>query len=180
MLTGKHPFAALESTSVLKTVPPTTADGIERYLGSGLVKGIGPVLAKKLVGLGCREPPFRDAERFGYGLVSTVLGRGPPPAQELGMSGPAASRRNRVQSPAATPHTTHSQTRLPRPSRPVHSPRLNAPWPLPASPASNIDSRFPAICPAQNSGQEECRMGQRSCMASCEVVDTTIRVTKTL
>ena len=34
----------------LKTVPPTTADGIERYLGSGLVKGIGPVLAKKLVG----------------------------------------------------------------------------------------------------------------------------------
>jgi hypothetical protein len=26
----------------LKTVPPTTAEGIERYLGSGLVKGIGP------------------------------------------------------------------------------------------------------------------------------------------
>src|SRR5215831_7067013 len=36
--------------STMKTVPPTTADGIERYLGSGLVKGIGPVLAKKLVG----------------------------------------------------------------------------------------------------------------------------------
>src|ERR1700747_1207945 len=35
----------------LKTVPPTTAEGIERYLGSGLVKGIGPILAKKLVGL---------------------------------------------------------------------------------------------------------------------------------
>src|SRR5215471_14729371 len=34
----------------LKTVPPTTAEGIERYLGSGLVKGIGPILAKKLVG----------------------------------------------------------------------------------------------------------------------------------
>lgn len=31
--------------STMKTVPPTTADGIERYLGSGLVKGIGPVLA---------------------------------------------------------------------------------------------------------------------------------------
>src|SRR5215469_4986062 len=26
--------------STLKTVPPTTADGIERYLGSGVVKGI--------------------------------------------------------------------------------------------------------------------------------------------
>jgi exodeoxyribonuclease V alpha subunit len=36
--------------ATLKTVPPTTAEGIERYLGSGLVKGIGPILAKKLVG----------------------------------------------------------------------------------------------------------------------------------
>jgi exodeoxyribonuclease V alpha subunit len=36
--------------STMKTVPPTTAEGIERYLGSGLVKGIGPILAKKLVG----------------------------------------------------------------------------------------------------------------------------------
>jgi exodeoxyribonuclease V alpha subunit len=34
----------------MKTVPPTTVEGIERYLGSGLVKGIGPVPAKKLVG----------------------------------------------------------------------------------------------------------------------------------
>jgi hypothetical protein len=30
-------------------VPPTTVEGIERYLSSGLVKDIGPVLAKKLV-----------------------------------------------------------------------------------------------------------------------------------
>src|SRR5215469_2336002 len=36
--------------TILKTVPPTTTEGIERYLGSGLVKGIGPILAKKLVG----------------------------------------------------------------------------------------------------------------------------------
>jgi ATP-dependent exoDNAse (exonuclease V) alpha subunit len=34
--------------SMTKTVPPTTVAGIERYLSSGLVKGIGPVLAKKL------------------------------------------------------------------------------------------------------------------------------------
>ena len=34
---------------MMKTVPPTTVEGIERYLSSGLVKGIGPVLAKKLV-----------------------------------------------------------------------------------------------------------------------------------
>src|ERR1700740_272241 len=36
--------------TTLKTVPPTTAEGIERYLGSGLVKGIGAILAKKAVG----------------------------------------------------------------------------------------------------------------------------------
>ncbi|WP_032114082.1 ATP-dependent RecD-like DNA helicase [Candidatus Paracaedibacter symbiosus] len=29
--------------------PPTTLDGIEKYLASGLIKGIGPVYAKKLV-----------------------------------------------------------------------------------------------------------------------------------
>ena len=34
----------------MKTVPPTTAEGIGRYLGSGLVKGIWPVLAKRPVG----------------------------------------------------------------------------------------------------------------------------------
>src|SRR6201987_707349 len=36
--------------TTMKTVPPTTAEGIERYLGSGLGEGIGPILAKKLVG----------------------------------------------------------------------------------------------------------------------------------
>jgi exodeoxyribonuclease V alpha subunit len=33
----------------LKVTPPTTAEGIERYLGSGMIKGIGPVYARKLV-----------------------------------------------------------------------------------------------------------------------------------
>ncbi len=35
----------------LKTTPPTTAEGIEKYLGSGMVRGIGPVLAKRIVGV---------------------------------------------------------------------------------------------------------------------------------
>src|ERR1700688_1351097 len=35
---------------VLKAVPPTTGEGVERYLAGGFVKGVGPVLAKKLVG----------------------------------------------------------------------------------------------------------------------------------
>ena len=34
----------------LKATPPTTLEGIERYLGSGMIPGIGPVYAKKLVG----------------------------------------------------------------------------------------------------------------------------------
>jgi exodeoxyribonuclease V alpha subunit len=35
--------------SFLKTAPPTTAEGIARYLGSGMIRGIGPVYAKRLV-----------------------------------------------------------------------------------------------------------------------------------
>jgi exodeoxyribonuclease V alpha subunit len=34
---------------LLKTTPPTTAEGIEKYLGSGMVRGIGPKLAKRIV-----------------------------------------------------------------------------------------------------------------------------------
>jgi exodeoxyribonuclease V alpha subunit len=33
----------------LKTIAPTTLEGMEKYLGSGMVKGIGPHFAKKLV-----------------------------------------------------------------------------------------------------------------------------------
>lgn len=34
----------------LRTSPPTSADGIEKYLSSGMIRGVGPVYAKKLVG----------------------------------------------------------------------------------------------------------------------------------
>jgi exodeoxyribonuclease V alpha subunit len=33
----------------VQTVLPATAAGIERYLGSGLIKGVGPVTAKRIV-----------------------------------------------------------------------------------------------------------------------------------
>ena len=33
----------------LRTSPPTTADGIEKYLSSGMIRGVGPVYARKLV-----------------------------------------------------------------------------------------------------------------------------------
>jgi exodeoxyribonuclease V alpha subunit len=33
----------------LRTSPPTSADGIEKYLASGMIRGVGPVYARKLV-----------------------------------------------------------------------------------------------------------------------------------
>jgi exodeoxyribonuclease V alpha subunit len=35
---------------VLRTTPPTTTEGMARYLGSGMVRGIGPKLAERIVG----------------------------------------------------------------------------------------------------------------------------------
>jgi exodeoxyribonuclease V alpha subunit len=45
---------------VLTSTPPTTKEGIEKYLGSGMVKGIGPVCAKKLV------------DKFGEGVFDII------------------------------------------------------------------------------------------------------------
>src|SRR6516162_3144129 len=67
--------------STMKTVPPTTADGIERYLGSGLVKGIGPVLAKKLVG------------RFGTDVLAVIEKR---PVELQTVDGIGPKRRERI------------------------------------------------------------------------------------
>jgi exodeoxyribonuclease V alpha subunit len=36
-------------TQFLKTAAPSTSEGIEKYLGSGMIKGIGPVYAKRMV-----------------------------------------------------------------------------------------------------------------------------------
>jgi exodeoxyribonuclease V alpha subunit len=42
-------FGVQFRAELLKSSAPTTREGIEKYLGSGMVKGIGPVYAKKLV-----------------------------------------------------------------------------------------------------------------------------------
>jgi exodeoxyribonuclease V alpha subunit len=65
----------------MKTVPPTTAEGIERYLGSGLVKGIGPVLAKRLVG------------RFGAEVLGVIESR---VAELESVDGIGPKRRKRI------------------------------------------------------------------------------------
>ena len=33
----------------MRSSPPTSADGVEKYLSSGMIGGVGPVYAKKLV-----------------------------------------------------------------------------------------------------------------------------------
>src|SRR5438477_5733659 len=67
--------------TTMKTVPPTTAEGIERYRGSGLVKGIGPILAKKMVG------------RFGAEVLAVIENR----AAELQIvDGIGPKRRERI------------------------------------------------------------------------------------
>lgn len=51
-----------------ETVTPATVKGIERYLGSGLIKGIGPVMAKRLVntfGLETLDIIEKNVERLG-------------------------------------------------------------------------------------------------------------------
>lgn len=51
-----------------ETVTPATVKGIERYLGSGLIKGIGPVMAKRLVnkfGLETLDIIEKSIERLG-------------------------------------------------------------------------------------------------------------------
>jgi exodeoxyribonuclease V alpha subunit len=46
-----HPTHGLQfRAQQLKVVPPSTLEGIEKYLASGMVRGIGPHFAKKLVG----------------------------------------------------------------------------------------------------------------------------------
>src|SRR4051794_39942417 len=64
----------------LRAAPPTTAEGIEKYLGSGMVKGIGPVYAKRLV------------EAFGE-AVFDVVERQPDRLREVAGIGPKRAGR---------------------------------------------------------------------------------------
>src|SRR4051795_7228192 len=64
----------------LRSAPPTTLEGIEKYLGSGMVKGIGPVYAKRLV------------RAFGEGVFDVVEQR-PERLREVAGIGPKRAGR---------------------------------------------------------------------------------------
>jgi exodeoxyribonuclease V alpha subunit len=65
----------------LKASPPTTLEGIERYLGSGMIRGIGPVYAKKLV-RAFGEAVF-DLIEAEPGRLREVTGIGPKRASRI-------------------------------------------------------------------------------------------------
>ena len=67
----------------LRTTPPTTLEGIERYLGSGMIKGIGPVYARKLV------------QAFGA-TVFEAIEQAPERLQEVAGIGPRRALRIRT------------------------------------------------------------------------------------
>ena len=69
-------FRAVQLTST----PPTTAEGIEKYLGSGMVKGIGPVYARKMVA------------KFGGGIFDIIDGSSAR-LEEIDGIGPKRRRR---------------------------------------------------------------------------------------
>jgi ATP-dependent exoDNAse (exonuclease V) alpha subunit len=65
--------------SFLKAMPPTTTEVIERYLGSGMIRGIGPVYARKLLrggrgGYGIKLPsPAIVAHRRSHTRASATM-----------------------------------------------------------------------------------------------------------
>jgi exodeoxyribonuclease V alpha subunit len=65
----------------LRSAPPTTAEGIEKYLASGMIKGIGPIYAKKLVKAFC-EAVFDVIEQMPARLQE-VDGIGPKRAESI-------------------------------------------------------------------------------------------------
>ena len=65
----------------LKAVPPTTGEDVERYLAGGFVKGVGPVLAMKLV------------SHFGAEVLS-VIEKNPADLESVNGIGP--KRRERI------------------------------------------------------------------------------------
>ncbi|WP_043836203.1 AAA family ATPase, partial [Muricoccus aerilatus] len=65
----------------LKASPPTTLEGIERYLGSGMIRGIGPAYARKLV-RAFGEAVF-DLIEAEPGRLREVTGIGPKRASRI-------------------------------------------------------------------------------------------------
>lgn len=82
---------------VLKVTPPTGVGGIERYLASGYVRGIGPAMAKRIVAL-FGESTFEIIEAVGALPPAPPTTCATPPASSAATGSPsgALARRNAV------------------------------------------------------------------------------------
>src|SRR5580698_10142876 len=108
----------------LKTSAPTSLDGIEKYLASGMIRGIGPVYAKKLLrAFGekvfdiIETEPDRLREVDGIGPVRANrpgLSRRSSPRSWCFCTAPASGRRERC---AYTRHTAPTPCRSCRKTR---------------------------------------------------------------
>src|SRR5215813_10223431 len=88
--------------SFLKATAPTTVKGIEKYLGSGMIRGIGPVYAKKLV------------RAFGE-AVFEIIEQEPRRLREVTGIGPSHQRRVYQIAAGSPDRDQHGRTRaLPR------------------------------------------------------------------
>ena len=67
--------------SFLKATPPTTTEGVEKYLGSGMIRGIGPIYARKLV-RAFSDAVFDVIEQE-PGRLREVTGIGPKRAERI-------------------------------------------------------------------------------------------------
>ena len=77
----------------LKTMPPTTTEGIEKYLGSGMIRGIGPAYARKLVrALAAKcSTSSRPNRVIGCGKLPALVRSAPMGSPRVGpSSGPSA------------------------------------------------------------------------------------------
>ena len=90
----------------LKATAPTTVESLEKYLGSGMIRGIGPVYARKLVrafGAGVfdliEQQPDRLQEVAGIGARRAAR-FGPMPVTSRSLSG-SCSMRSKTASPKA-------------------------------------------------------------------------------
>ena len=68
------------NATFLECTPPTSREGTEKYLGSGMIKGIGPVYAKKMV------------DRFGEEIF-TIIAESSARLEEIDGIGPERRRR---------------------------------------------------------------------------------------
>src|SRR6266508_1797189 len=161
---GSHPkYGRQFEVHSFTTVLPATIQGIERYLGSGLIKGIGPKMAARIVAhFGAdtlriiEDEPARLVEVPGLGPKRTaMIGRasGCPRRWRCASTRSTATRRSQLSATSRTgwpPTCGASVSRPPTPSRRPSVSRTTArigSWPASSKPCPRPPTTATATCP---------------------------------